>query len=82
MKWTQPRYISLNLRTNESKLVYTKLQIYCVNLIIKDEKKYYGSLDVKDITDSKKFWKTVKQLFSCKSKSRRTRTLVEDVIWI
>lgn len=82
MKWTQPRYISLNLRTSESKLVYTKLQIYCVNLIVKHEKKNYGSLDVKDVTDSKKFWKTVKPLFSYKSKSRRTRTLVEDIIWI
>ena len=34
-------------------------------------------LDVKDITDNKKFWKTIKPLFSDKSKSRRTITLIK-----
>ena len=42
------------------------------------KKEYYGSLDVKDIKDNKKFWKTVKPLFSDKLKSRITITLVED----
>ena len=77
MKRTQPR--NLILRTNKSKLVYTKQRNYCVDLIIKGKKKYYGSLDVNDITDNKTFWKTVKPLFLDKSKSRRTITLVEDV---
>ena len=69
----------MKLRTIESKLAYTKQRNYSVTLIRKGKKKYYGSLDVKDITDNKEFWKTVKPLFSDKSKSRRTITLVENV---
>ena len=65
--------IYFKLRAIESKLVYTK------HTLIKGKKEYCGSLDVKDIKDNKKFWKTVKPLFSDKSKSRRTITLVEDV---
>ena len=45
----------------------------------KAKKEYYGSLDVKDITGNKKFWKTVKLLLSDKSKSRETITLLRDV---
>ena len=55
MKRTRPRNIYLKLRIIESKLAYTKQRNYCVTLIRKGKKKYYGSLDVKDITDNKKF---------------------------
>ena len=79
MKQTQLRNIYLKLRTISSKLAYTKQRNYCVTIIRKSKKEYYGRLDVKDIADNKKFWKTVKPLFSDKSKSRRTKTLVEDV---
>ena len=79
MKQTQLRNIYLKLRTISSKLAYTKQRNYCVAIIRKSKKEYYGRLDVKDIADNKKFWKTVKPLFSDKSKSRRTKTLVEDV---
>ena len=79
MKQTQLRNIYLKLRTIESKLAYTKQRNYCVTLIRKGKKEYYGNLDVKAITDNKKFWKTVKPLFSDKSKSKRTITLAEDV---
>ena len=79
MKRTQLRNICFKLRAIESKLAYTKQRNYCVTVIRKGKKEYYGSTDVKDITDNKKFWKTVKALFSDKSKSRRTITLAEDV---
>ena len=69
----------MKLQTIESKLAYTKQRNYFVTLIRKGKKEYYVSLDVKDITDNKEFWKTVKPLFSDKSKSRRTITLVENV---
>ena len=79
MKRARFRNIYLKLRTIESKLAYAKQRNYCVTLIRKGKKKeYYGSLDVMDIKDNKKFWKTVKPLFSDKSKSRITITLVED----
>lgn len=37
-------------------------------LIRKREKQFYGGLDIKDVTDNKKFWKTIKPLFSDKTK--------------
>ena len=79
MKRTRIRNIYLKLGTIESKSAYTKQKNYCVTLIRKSKKEYHNSLDVNDIADNKKFWKTVKPLFSDKSKSRRTITLVEDV---
>ena len=79
MKRIQPRNIYLKLPTIQSKLAYVNHTSYCVTLIRKSKNEYYGSLDFKDITDNKKFWKTVKHLFSNKPKSRRTITLVEDV---
>ena len=77
MKLTQLQNIYLKLRTIESKLANTKQRNYCITLSRKYKKDYYGTLDVKDITDNKKFWKTVKPLFSDKSKSGKTVILVE-----
>ena len=79
VKQVQLRKMCLKLRTIESKLAYSKQRNYCVTLIRKGKKEYCCSLDVQDITDNKNFWKTVKSLFSDKSKSRRTITLVEHV---
>ena len=63
MKQTQLRNIYLKLQTIESKLAYTWQRNYCVTLIRKGKKEYYGSIDVKDIMDNKNFWKTVAPLF-------------------
>ena len=75
MKRTQLRNIYLKPRTIESKLGYTKQRNYCLTLIRKGKKEYYGSPVVKVILDNQKFWKTVKPLFSDKSKCRRTVTV-------
>ena len=56
---------------------YNKQRNFCVNLLRKEKKKYYGNLDLKKITDNKTFWKTMKPFFSEKSKSRNKITLVE-----
>ena len=37
---------------------------FCSRLYKKERKKYYANLDIRNITDNKKFWKTVKPLFS------------------
>ena len=68
----------LKLRTSESKIAYTKLRNYTVNLVRKEKKIYYNNLDLKIITDNKQFWKNVKPLLSDKiSKSSKT-TLVNN----
>ena len=41
-------------------------------------KKYFGNLDLKNFTDNKKFWNTVKPFFSKSSGGSRKITLVEN----
>ena len=56
---------------------YNKQRNLCVS-IIRKAKSYYENLDPKDITDSKKFWATVKPFFSNKIKSTEYITLEEN----
>ena len=44
---------------------------------IKEKKKYFNNLDPAIMKDSKKFWKYVKPLFTGKSKSKSTITLIK-----
>ena len=43
-------------------------------LSIKTRKDYYANLNVKDIADNKKFWRTVKPIFFVKTKSNEKIT--------
>ena len=52
----------------------TKKRNICVYLLQKPKKDYYENIDVSNLTDSKKFWKTVKQIFSSKLKSKNSIT--------
>ena len=45
---------------------YKKQKNFCSKLYRKERKKYYSRLNIKDIIDRKKFWKTVKPLISDK----------------
>ena len=44
----------------------------------KAKKDYYGNLNEKDVIDNKKFWKTVKPLFSDKVKTSERISLVHE----
>ena len=68
----------LKTKTQESKLKYNKQRNLCVSITRKAKRSYYENLDLKDITDSKKFWPTVKPLFSNKIKSTEYITLEEN----
>ena len=57
---------------------YNKQRNYCVNLTRRVKKAYYNSLNIRNITDNKKFWTTIKPLFSEKNKSIRKITLIEN----
>ena len=50
----------------------------CVSITRKAKRSYYKSLDLKEITDSKKFWATVKPLLSNKIKSTESITLEKN----
>ena len=59
----------LKKRTLEARTKYNKQRNICVSLVKKAKQNYYENLDLKDINDNKKFWATVKPLFSNKIKS-------------
>ena len=61
-----------------NRIAYTKQRNVCVNLLKKIKKSYYENLQPSNISDNKKFWKTVKPLFSEKTMSSDKITLIEN----
>ena len=61
----------------ENELKYKKQRNYCVGLLKKEKKKYFSSLNIDNITNNKKFWKTVKPFFSEKNIINKKIVLVE-----
>ena len=62
----------INLRT------FKKQKNYCTKLYKKERKKYYSNLDINNITDNKKFWKTLKPFLSDKGPQASKITLVQN----
>ena len=62
---------------NVNKSNYNIQRNYCVNLLRREKRKYYGNLDIKNFTDNNFFWKTAKPFFSDKSKATKQITLIE-----
>ena len=77
-KRTRLRKKFLKNRTESNRVPYNKERNFCVSLLRKAKKDYYGNLNEKDVIDNKKFWKTVKPLFSDKVKSSEKITLVHE----
>ena len=69
------KYLKSN--TLENKIKYTKIRNYCVNLNRKTKREYYSNINIKNVIDNKKFWNTVKPLFSDKVKQTQNITLIE-----
>ena len=52
---------------------YNKQRNICVNLLRKSKKQYPNKIDVKNITENKKFWKTIRpETANCKCKTANT----------
>ena len=64
--------------TIENRNTYRKQKNFCSKLYKKERKKYYQNLDLKNITDNKLFWKTIKPLLSDKNTLTSQITLVQD----
>ena len=47
----------------EDKQAYKKQRNYCNRLFKREKRNYFNNLSLKEITDNKKFWKTVKPFF-------------------
>ena len=64
--------------TTESRIAYKKQKNYISRLYKRERKNYYTNLDTKHVTDSKKFWATMKPFFSDKGIRGIKITLIED----
>ena len=65
-------------KTNEDLKSYKKQRSFCSKLYKKERKKYYERLDLNNVTDNKKFWKTVKPFLFDKVTTFPQITLVEN----
>ena len=64
--------------TSENKIAYKKQCNLCVNLSRKAKHEYYSTLNPSIVVDNRKFWSTIKPLFSDKVKLRNKITLIEN----
>ena len=62
----------------EYKAAYKRQKNYCNRLYKRERAKYYENLNLKNITDNRKFWKTVKPFFGDKGASTNKIVLVEN----
>ena len=65
-------------KTNENWTAFKKQRNFCVKLLCQNKRSYFNRLDPKDVSDSKKFWRTVKPLFSNKIEGSASITLLEN----
>ena len=68
---------SLKLRTLDSRDAYKRQRNYYVSLLRLTKKSFFENLDLKFITDNRKFWKQVKPFFSDKTPFINNITLLE-----
>ena len=56
---------------------YKKQRNFCVDLLRKTEAEYFQNLNVKDLSDNRKLWKTIKPYFSNKDLNSKRLSLKE-----
>ena len=54
-------------KLESSRLEYNKQRNRCVKMLRETKKEFYNNLEVKSVTDNRRFWKTIKPNFSDKS---------------
>ena len=78
MKRYELRNRFLKEKSEVSRRAYTKQRNYCVNLLRKRE--CFANIKINNIADNKKFWQTVKPLFSDKINHRETINLIDNEV--
>ena len=68
------KYLRNSSNLNRTK--YKKQKNFCSRLYKKGRKKFYSKLDIKNLTDNKQFWKTMKPFLSEKSNNASEISLV------
>ena len=59
--------IYIRKRNNKNLENYKKQRNFCYDLLRKTKTEYFKNLKVEDLSDNRKFWKTIKPYFSNKS---------------
>ena len=72
----------LKQKTTEIRLAYNKRRNICVSILRKAKISYFENLDIKNLSDKRKFWGTVKPHFSNKVRSYDYITLNENDLLI
>ena len=62
----------------ESKIAYQRQRNLCVSSFRKEKIKYFSNMNIKKVTDNKKFWRAVKPAFSEKGVATNNITLIEN----
>ena len=57
--------------------LHKKQRNFCVSLLRKTKRNYFKNVKIQDITDNKKFWKTIRPYFSDKGYNQTKKTIVE-----
>ena len=65
-------------KTDEARTKYRKQRNICVHLLRRAKRNYYNDLNLSNVTDNRKFWKTIRPLFANKVKVKNKITLNED----
>ena len=65
--------------TEVNKTNYKQQRNFCVGLLQKEKKKYYNNLDLKILDDNKKFWKSIKPLFSNKHNVSQKNIVIVEI---
>ena len=78
MKRTTLKTVYNKNRNLANHLAYKKQRNKCVKMLRNAKIQYYKSLDLKDLTDNRKFWKIIKPVFSDTVKTCWSINLYED----
>ena len=65
-------------RSAENRIAYKKQKKYCNRLNKRERRKFYSNLDLRSVTDNKRFWNTVKPFFCNKGGCKGDVVLVND----
>ena len=68
----------IKYRCEGNKRAYNAQRNLCVSLVRKAKKDYFDNINIRTVTDNKKFGKTVKPLFTDKGMNHDKIILVED----
>ena len=77
MKRSKLRNRIMKEKSEASRKAYNIQRNYCANLLKKSKREYFANVKINNIADKKKFWQTVKPLFSDKINYREIINLID-----